>query len=238
MNTFVFKGVSVNVYNDGGSIPANFVDNNGLSSITRISGDRIEFPRGGGRLIYHVIGVNYDQLTGGNRVQAQKVFLNTLSDGSEEVVLRQDVGYSVDEAYFNALAQMSSLPNSTMLKTLSMHFINGLLARVPELGGDDKGRGVELFNNDGTLDTPLFTYKRTDDPSPVIEVVPIVDPVDYRLLVDGVEYLNVQEMLDGTTLTEKTLVVAGLAPGFHQFEYQELDGTGTLVLSQVRNILI
>lgn len=246
MNQFNYKETSVTVYNEGGSIDAPFTDKT-PNPVTRLSGDRIEFTRGGGKIIYHVLGVLYDQLTGQNRVQCQKIFLNVFTDGTEEVIFKEEVSYSVDVAYFNAMAQMPSLTGKGILVTLSMHFINGLLARVSELGGDTDGRGLELFNNDGTVDTPLFTYRRVDT---TIEAVPVVPVATFKLFIDGVE--NGEKVVtkeathdvDGMLLTaeesyiEPSLFVSGLTVGFHQFDYQVLDDTGAVVTSQSRNILI
>ena len=248
MNQFNYKGTLVSVHNNGGSIEASFFEPNSPNPITRISGDRIEFQRGNVRLIYQVLGVLYDQLSGANRVQCQKLVLNALGDGTEEVVKKEECSYSVDPAYFGALSQMPSLPGG-ILKTLSMHFLNGLLARIFELGGDPNGRGLELFNNDGTTDTPLFTYNRSGDPV-VIEAVPVVPVAKFKLFVDGAEHgtkvvtKEATYNADGTILTaeesyiDPSLFVSGLAAGFHQFDYRELSTLGAVTASQIRNILV
>lgn len=243
MNTFNYKEITVTVYNEATPKVVDFIHNDTPDPIRVLSGRRIEFPYGGGHFIYHIPGMLYDEITAQNRIQAQAIFLVTLADGKQQVMNVKDVGYSVNADHFRALSTLASIAGSTMLDTQGIHKLNGLAARIPELGGDPNGRGIELFNNDGTVDTPLFTYKRDTPDSSTIEVIPIAPAVNgYKLLVDGVEYLKTTETMnaDGTitTTTKKTLIVEGLARGFHQFEYQELDATGLVSKSQARNLLV
>lgn len=244
MTTFDYKGTTVSVYHTGGIEPVNFIDNS-INPITHLSGDRIEFSRGGGKLIYQVLGVLYET-SGYNRVQAQSIFLNQISGGTDEVIVKRDVGYSVSKEHFDAMAQLPTVSGTTILETLHMHFLNGILARIPELGGDEHGRGLELFNNDGSIDTPLFTYKRAFTNSATVEIVPVTVSTSYKVLVDGVEYfktvqtetMNADGSISITEIQEQTLIVENLPTGFHQFEYQELDVNGLVTASQVRNILL
>lgn len=249
MNTFDFKGTPVTVYNEATPKAVDFIHNDTPDPIRAVSGRRIEFPYGGGQFIFHIPGMQYDEVTAQNRIQAQAIFLVTLADGKQQVMNVKDVGYSVHADHFRALATLASIAGSSMLDTQGIHKLNGLMARIAELGGDLHGRGIELFNNDGTVDTPLFTYKRENPNSSTLEIVPIkAAPIDWKLLLTnpatGVkeEVVKTTETMnaDGTTTTttEQTLIATDLASGFHQFTYQELDAAGAVTAEQARNILV
>lgn len=222
MNQFDYKGKTVQVFNDGGSVEVNFIERNTPDPVRRISGNRVEFPYGGGKWIYHVFGSLFDEVDGNNRIQAQALFVITLEDGTKEVVQKRDVGFSVRPTYLDMIGNAIITGLSTY-QWLRIHFVNAILARIPELGGDSQGRGLEIFNNDGSVDTPLFTY--TKDAEGAIEILPVQPAaIGSKLLVDGVE--------------NEGLIVSGLTEGLHQFTYQEVDSVGAVTAAQTRNILV
>jgi hypothetical protein len=252
MATFNYKGIEVTVINNGGKEAVDFIHTDTPEPIKFLSGNRIEFKLGGGKYIYQVTGFSLDYISTKNTVEAQKIFINPLEDGNNIVIINKNVDYSVTPMQFYAMEQLESLPDSTIIKTLFMHFLNGMLSRIPELGGNETGCGVEFFNNDGTTSEPLYTYSRNSD---IITILPITDSVNWKLIVDGEECLKNETVEITTTETDaetgeevsitthenqlvKSLTSNSLESGFHQFTYQILNTEGVVINEQTRNILI
>jgi hypothetical protein len=225
MGLFNYKGLTISVFNNGGKEAVDFIQPNTSSPIKFISGDRVEFMYGGGKFIYHVRGVNFDTISGSNMVYAESIFVNPMPDGSQVVIKNNSFNYTVSTVQFEGMSSLQSLPESTILKTMFMHLVNGLLARIPELGGTTYGGGMEYFNNDGTIDTPLFTYTLNPQGESLdMTIVPNEQAVSWKLLVNGSE--------------AESFELKGLVDKLYQIEYQILDENGEVAQSQARNIII
>jgi hypothetical protein len=222
MNTFNYKGIVVTVLNNGEKEPVAFMDRDPFDSVREISGSRIEFLHGAIKLIYELQGLLIDNSREANRIKARLIAINPMIDGGSEVIKKDDVGFSVPKEQLDAIASLPSLAGASMLKTIFMHCLNGLLSRIPELGGNQDGRGLEFYNNDGTTSQPLFTYNKHEVDT--VEIIPVVPAANFNLLVDG--------------LAVEALLASKLPSGLHQFEYRELDAAGAVVAKQVRTILV
>jgi hypothetical protein len=263
---FKYKDIDVTVLNNGGKEAVSFIHSNTPSPIREVSGDRVEFQIGTVKYIYHVQGVSLNQITGANEVLVELIMLNVLSDGSLVVIQHRPFNYSASPVIFEGMSQLQSLPESTILKTMFMHFLNGILSRIPELGGTQQGWGVELFNNDGTVDEPLYTYNTLQGYG-TLNIVPIVESPSWKLFVNGEEWLVDETVITTTqqevtreetdettgetttvtttedvttTSTEKvqSLHVTNLVNAVNQVEYQILDEDGTVLKSQIRNVVL
>jgi hypothetical protein len=247
MSLFNYKGLTVSVLNNGGKEEVEFIMAETPNPIKYISGDRVEFMYGGGKFIYQIKGINFDTISGVNMVFADVIFVNLMPDGSQVVIKNHSFNYSVSPMQFEGMSTLQSLPNSTILKTMFMHLVNGLLARIPELGGTHYGGGMEYFNNDGSVTVPLYTYKLVQVNGKLdLTVEPLDVASDWKLLLNGEEYLKAVETqavddageITTTTTYEQSLTIEGLEHGFYQIEYQVLDEAGEVVQSQPRNIIL
>jgi hypothetical protein len=249
MSIFNYKGIEVEVFNNGGKEDVNYIQNDTPSPVKHISGDRIQFQIGSVKYIYSVNGISLNQVTASNEVLVDLILINS---SNNTVILSKSFNFSVSKEIFYGMSQLQSLNDSTILKTMFMHFLNGVLSRVPELGGDIQGWGLEHFNNDGTVSQPLYTYEK----DAVLTIKPVDVSVNWKLIVDGEEWFESKEVEVSETTTDpetgeevttttietelvKSLVVSGLSTGFHQFTYQILDEEGVVVVGeQTRNILV
>jgi hypothetical protein len=208
----------------------------------------VEFMYGGGKFIYHVKGINFDAITGQNMVYAEAIFINPMPDGTQVVIKDNSFNYSVSPIQFSVLSSLQSLPDSTILKTMFMHLVNGLLARIPELGGTPYGGGMEYFNNDGSITQPLITYKLVQVNGAYDLVIDQVEPSDnWKLFVNGNEWLvdtevnNINEKgeIIATTVQERSLKVTGLQlNSITEIIYKVYDESGEEAQSQTRNIIL
>jgi hypothetical protein len=253
MNTFNYNGIEVAVYNDGGKVAVDYIHTNTPNPTKFVSGDRIEFQIGSIKYIYSVNGIMLNQITTTNEVAVNCLLVNILPSGKNTVILSKTANYSVSPTVFYGMSQLQNLPESTILGTMFMHFLNGLLSRIPELGGTPQGWGLEYFNNDGTVSEPLYTF--TQKSTNKIEILPVVESQHWKLLVNGQEWI-VEETVETTTetLNEETgemvtttettttqhqsLIITDLTNPVYQIEYQILNEDGTLNKAQTRNIFL
>lgn len=238
MNQFILNGKTISVFNTGKKEAIQALIN-GQAQDLIISGDRLEMPYGGGVYIFQVGHIGINEVTEHIRIIGSQIFLNILEDGAWEQVSSKPIQFDIPESYFPAYAGMPSLANSGILKTIFMHAINALAARLPQIGGDANGWGPELFHSDGTFKQPLFTYSKAGS-SLTMNAIHGTAPFAYK--VDGLEIekqstddATGEPLVDaeGNPVMEPHNVAEQLAPGFHSFQV-----TDSLGLTEARNILV
>jgi hypothetical protein len=231
MNQFTYKGKLISVFNAGQKEMIQALINNQIQPLV-ISGDRLEIQHGGGLYIFQVNHIGINEVTEHIRIIGSEMFFNILEDGTRELISSKPIQFDIPEIYFSAYAAMPSLAGTGILKTIFMHALNALAARLPQLGGDGNGWGIELFQSDGTFKQPVFYYNKPAEGSLVLTPI---EAGEYRFFVDGNELLKQSiDAATGEPVMEPANEASGLAPGFHEVRVTSSDG----LITETRHLFV